>query len=72
MPAMEYSRGTAGNIFTRFHIMAFLCDDLKVIDVSINFRFKFFMGRNCSTIDGIRNKSNMRSNLYFLDFFHFL
>lgn len=38
MPAIEYSRGTADNIFTRFHIMAFLYDDLKVIDVPINFR----------------------------------
>lgn len=44
MPAMEYSRGTAGNIFTRFHIMVFLYDDLKVINVSINYRFKSFYG----------------------------
>lgn len=44
MPATEYSRGTAGNIFTRFHIMAFLYDELKVINVSINYRFKSFYG----------------------------
>lgn len=46
MPAIEYSKGTADNIFTRFHIMAFLYDDLKVIDVPINFRFILFMDRS--------------------------
>jgi len=44
MPAIEYSRGTADNISTRFHIMIFLYDDLKVRDVPINFRFFFFYG----------------------------
>lgn len=48
MPAIEYSRDTADNIFTRFHIMAFLYDDLEVIDVPINLRFFifFFMDRS--------------------------
>lgn len=44
MPAIEYSRHTADNIFTRFHIMAFLYDDLEVIDVPINLRLFFFYG----------------------------
>lgn len=76
MPAIEYSRDTADNIFTRFHIMAFLYDDLEVIDVPINLRFFIFFlwigVQYNGWEDGIRNKSSTMSSLYFLDFFHFL
>lgn len=51
MPAIEYSRGTADNIFTRFRIMAFLYDDLKVRHVPINLIF-FFYGHEWRTMDG--------------------
>lgn len=74
MPAIEYNRGTADNIFARFHIMAFLYDDLKVIDVPINFRYFFLLlllwigvGYN-RWEDEIRNKSSTTSNSRFLPF----
>lgn len=72
MPAVEYSRGTADNIFMWFHIMAFLYGDLKVINVPMN--VSFLMDRSNAMTgrqeDGIGNKSSMTSNLHLLVFSH--